>query len=751
MNSGFKSALLIGSAIASIASSGAAWASDDQPVTDGTQTKAGMGEIVVTAQKRDQRLTDTPIPVTALSADSLASNGQVRVEDYVIKVPGVSLTSSSGANAGISIRGLASGGGNPTVGILIDDVAIGSSTSYGGGGNTFIPNLNPGDLQRVEVLRGPQGTLYGASSLGGLIKFVTKDPSTSRFSGNVEAGLNGVSHGSEVGYSLSGSLNLPASDQLALSASGYSRKDPGYVDNVITGERDINESTSFGGHFATLWRPSENINIKLGLLHQDDKLDGDPTLSRLNDNEFGQRLESRATRGTFRHSKLTLGTARISADFGSAQIDSITGYLVRDDSYRANLASSTTQVYFGADGGAIAGTSRMTKFSQEIRTTVPLQSRLSLMVGAYYGHEQNDRFELWTANDARTGVEVIGATPSGVPTNLVVGADWQTTATERALFTNLTWEVTDRLELQLGGRQSWNEQDYTETDFGPSIFNDPDTYVEPLSRSKDHPFVYLMAAKFKITPDLMTYARLATGYRAGGNNSVCQFLGVPCHFKPDTTQTMEIGLKGDIVDRLLYVDMSIYNINWRDIQLNTPVLDTLGNVVGVGFGNGSKARSRGVELALQSRPLGGVLISGWVVMNDAELTADLPTNTLGSGGYGVKGDSLPFSAKWSGNLSVDLETPVTDQITGRLGGSMSYVGQRLGIFGGSSTAVRYNLPSYTSFDVHAGLEYEDWALNIYCNNLSNEPGVINRGVGSVGQFVSVIRPRTFGVSLSKTF
>lgn len=747
-------AILLGGVACVLYAPAAAYAQDatnSRNVAGASSEGEIFGEIVVTAQKREQRLADIPIPVTAVSADALASSGQVRLEDYITSVPGVSLAASNGATAEISIRGLSSGGGNPTVGILIDDVAIGAAASYAQQANDAIPNLNPKDLERVEVLRGPQGTLYGASSLGGLIKFVTKDPSTSRLSGEISAGLSTVRHGSDVGYNGSASVNLPATDKIAFVASGYFRNEPGYIDNLVTGQKDVNDTSSYGGHLASKWYATDDITIKLGLLYQNDKLNGSQSISRLNGNEYGQNLVNRDTRGTFEHNELILGTVNIGANIGAVHLDSITGYLVRNNSYGINIVSSSAQTYFGADGALNIGRSRLNKFSQEFRATVPLNDNIDLLAGAYYGQEESYLYEEWSARDAVTGEIRSGVTPSGVPTDRILIADWFLGVTERALFANLTWKATDRLEFQLGGRQSWNEQSYTETDYGPTTFNDPNTYTEPLTVTKDRPFVYLVSAKYDLTPDWMTYARLATGYRAGGVNSLCQFYLVPCQFKPDTTRTMEIGVKGDVIKQYLFVDLSVYNIDWRNIQLNTPQYDVLGNIIGVSFGNGGKARGRGVELAFQSKPVRGLVLSGSVVKSDAELRQDLLTNSLGSGGYGVKGDPLPYSAKWSGNVSAEVEVPLAGDVTGSLGGSMTYVGKRLGTFANSSVVQRFDLPAYTSFDAHAGLQYEDWKLNLYVNNISDKRGVIARQTGSYGPRVTVIRPRTVGLSLSKSF
>src|SRR5262249_18447137 len=140
----------------------------------------------------------------------------------------------------------------PTVGILVDDVPLGGATAYAGG--DLVPDIDPGDLARIEVLRGPQGTLYGAGSMGGLLKFVTKDPSFDRYSGRVEVGANQVSNGAQPGFDLRASANLPVTPAFAMRMSGYTREDAGYIDNPILNAKGINSAHSFGGRLSAIWQ-----------------------------------------------------------------------------------------------------------------------------------------------------------------------------------------------------------------------------------------------------------------------------------------------------------------------------------------------------------------------------------------------------------------------------------------------------------------------------------------------------------------
>ena len=227
------------------------------------KTTPNLEEIIVTAQKRNERLQDVPVPVTVLSADALVENDQTRLRDYFESVPG--FTVSPGPSAGnqqmLTIRGISSGAfGNPTVGVTVDDVPFGAFT------REYAPDIDPSDLARVEVLRGPQGTLYGASSMGGLLKFVTVDPSTEALTGRIEAGTNSVYNGAELGYNFRGSINVPLTDSLALRASAFTREDPGYIDNPRLGSEGVNEDRVSGGRLSLLWRFADTFSLKLSAL-----------------------------------------------------------------------------------------------------------------------------------------------------------------------------------------------------------------------------------------------------------------------------------------------------------------------------------------------------------------------------------------------------------------------------------------------------------------------------------------------------
>jgi iron complex outermembrane recepter protein len=709
------------------------------------QESGELAEIVVSAQKRLESIQEVPVPVTALSGDALVNGNQLRLQDYYTSVPGMNLSSNGRGDANLAIRGLTTGAdsGNPTVGTTVDDVPYGASSTYGAGGSNPPPDFDPSDLARVEVLRGPQGTLYGASSIGGLLKFVTVDPSTERASGRLQLGTSSVRNGDDFGYNVRGAFNLPVSDTWAIRGSAFSRRDPGYIDNPALGIEGVNQVDVRGGRFSVLWQASPSASLKLNALLQDSQADGSPDIDR---NPGLGDLEQEALRNTGGyHRRIELYSATLKAQLGSVDLTAIGGYGI--NSLLSNSMDFTpafgplTEELFGVAGTELVNEGRNSKFTQEIRLSSELGEKISWLAGAFYTDEKNRFHQQILARDPDTAA-VVGSW---------LNANWPTTYEEYAVFADVTFQVTDRLDIQLGGRESENRQTYSEVDEGPytELLGHPSPIVNPQVKTKDSSFTYLLTPRLRISPDLMVYTRLASGYRTGGPNSTCTVLGVPCHFEPDKTANYEIGVKGNIFGRLLSFDASVYYIDWKDIQLG--VSDPVS--FAVYYSNGSRAKSQGLELSMESQPRDGLTLGGWIAWGEAELTEDFP---LDSSLFGNSGDRLPNSSRLSGRLSLEQEWPITGNVSAIVGGAVSYVGSREGNFAavssGSTRRERY--PSYAQMDLRAGVEYESWAVNVFITNVTDKRGVIDGGAGSFNfdPFAfHYIQPRTIGAQLSRTF
>ena len=252
----------------------------------------------------------------------------------------------------------------------------------------------------------------------------------------------------------------------------------------------------------------------------------------------------------------------------------------------------------------------------------------------------------------------------------------------------------------------------------------------------------------ELSPDLMVYSRIASGYRPGGPNPDAVAFGLPLSYKPDKTTNYEIGVKGDTLAHSLTFDASLYYIDWKDIQLSYVDPNN-----GFGFNaNGSRAKSQGLELSSQLKPLAGLTLGAWVAWNHAVLTEPFPP---GSAVYGVPGDRLPFSPAFPGNLSVDEEFPITGGLAGFVGGSLSYVGDRIGNFTAPPPAVppRQDYPTYARTDLRVGTKFDSWTVSLYVNNLTDKRGILFGGLGTVPNpaAFTYIQPRTVGLLAAAKF
>ncbi|MBU2032341.1 MAG: TonB-dependent receptor plug domain-containing protein, partial [Alphaproteobacteria bacterium] len=231
---------------------------------DGDAAEPIGNEIVVTAQKRDERVQDVPISISVVSGERMQQSGGSQLTDYAAYVPGLQVDNAgSPGRSTLSLRGVAPIGPGATVGIYLDDAPIGSSGIYNRS-QTFTLDLLPYDIERLEVLRGPQGTLYGASSIGGLLKYVTVEPDLQELQVHATGEAFTIAHGDDIGWGASARVSVPLiADELAISGS-YSRRDtPGYIDNILTGEEDVNDAVQQGGRAALLWEPASPLSVRL--------------------------------------------------------------------------------------------------------------------------------------------------------------------------------------------------------------------------------------------------------------------------------------------------------------------------------------------------------------------------------------------------------------------------------------------------------------------------------------------------------
>ncbi|OQW59812.1 MAG: hypothetical protein A4S17_02680 [Proteobacteria bacterium HN_bin10] len=698
-------------------------------------------EIVVTAERREMRLQDVPASVSVIDPQALSSQGLNQLQDIASRTPGLEVSSLGGAGRQqITLRGITTGNDiSPTVAIYLDDVPYGSSVPTGGSAQLAL-ELGSFDLDRIEVLRGPQGTLYGAGAFGGLLKYVLEAPRLNEASGRLQAEGAQIDEGGTL-FGVRAAANLPlVEDVFALRFTGAFNQSPGYVDNVVSGEEDVDSSDTSVARVSLLTQVSDRLTLRASVFGQDIDRDGsslvdynrvtgqpnsgDLTQARLLDEPFSQqyRLYSAGA-------DLDLGFATASGTIGRQTIDT---QFFTDASplYVPFLGGLLASLGSPVDAIGVPGFYETEKTTAEFRLVSPEDQGIAWIAGLFFADEGNTNFQ-----------QLVGFN-GGVQQAIDIGtfqldADFQ----EVAVYGNATLRLSPSFDVTAGLRFSDYEQTYTQ--FGSGLL----AASNPGSTASDNAATYLATARYRPSDDTMFYLRAASGFRPGGPNLIAldPITGDPVGdptYDSDSLWNYEAGVKTQLSPEF-DIEAAIFQVDWQDIQL-------LRSVSGVTqLTNGGGAQTKGVELTARYRPTEALTFSGVATYQDARLTDAVPE--LGA----AEDERLPHVPRFSAVLSVDHASAIGNGIELRAGASVRYVGERFASFDGSATAPQYQLPSYTTVDLRIGLGFAEWDLSLYGRNVTDERAQLSADMtlaaaGGPAR-VAVAQPRTFGIVASRAF
>ena len=762
--------------LAVIVSAGQVAQADEASATD--SSASALQEVVVTAQKREEKLHDVPMGVTAITTDELQRQQLVSLDDLQSKVPGLSLTDIQPGQTRITLRGQNAGGVGSTVTTYIDDTPFGSSTALANG-FYLTGDFDTFDLQRVEVLRGPQGTLYGAGSEGGLLKYVTNAPDPTKFAAAAQVGGEDVAHGGS-GGSGKGMINLPLGDSAAFRLSGYYTKMPGYIDDPSLGKSDLNDGYRSGIHASVLWRATDNFSVKLNAFGQDLHTNGSagidvvgaagtpqtppPNQLQLTNGDYQQQRFTNEP-STFKY-RIYSGTLDWNVGFGN--LTSITSYGTTDQN--AQIDATSVPQYLGIPAAgtygdlatsliplippplpsgatATAGVREIAdvnikKFTQEVRLASSTGQALEWQVGAFYTHESSN------LDQTLPTFFIPGQADTGLPSleNLSLAATYK----EWAGFAQVTYHFNPQFDLALGGRWSENKQsaDQFQNGYLYTLLGLPPATKS--GDSSDTDFTYSIAPRWHISQDTMVYGRVATGYRPGGPNVLPPINppGIETSYQSDSTVNYELGTRTDLLDKRLSIDVAAFLVDWKKIQLFEFVQNTGINA------NGGTARSKGVELTTALTPLTGLTFT----LTGAYVDAYLTSQATAAGGN--EGDPLPYAPKWSSSLDGAYTWRVSD-FNLFTGATWSYFGSRFSDFssvilptGTILAAPRPELPSYNTVNLRAGLESGRWTFELYGKNVGDTRGITyynNSFSPNFGGYIGYLQPRTIGALVTARF
>ena len=710
-----------------------------------------METIIVTSQKREQTTIDVPQSITVVSGETLEQQHAVSFSDYLKLVPGLQLVQSTPGAGRLVLRGINTGGVASTVAVYLDETPFGSSSGLVNGA-VLAGDFDTFDVARVEVLRGPQGSLYGASALGGVLKFVTNAPETGRFLVRARAGAASTD-GGRISSLTNVLLNTPISDTLAFRVSGSYRKYGGFIDSIGTSgsdqQNDINDSRNYGGRASLLFAPNKDFSIRLSAMLQNFETNA-PGIVESDPNTLAT-LYGRPTLSQFvppqRDVNYRVYNGTANWGLGFANLTSSTSYstqkqTIRDD-LTVNLSPLIASVFKTPNELYLGQNTDSKKFTQEVRLTSSQPGFIDWLVGGYYTKEDGLILQKFIAVAPNTLTPI-----TTLP--LLALANLSSKYKENAAFGNATVHMNDRVDVDVGGRYSRNNQDAVQASDGALAGGK----TENKATSTENVFTYSVAPKLKFGKEAAIYARVAKGFRPGGPNVLPPSApaGTPATYKSDTVLSYEIGAKTQTRDGVFAFDVAAFHIDWKDIQLLAVV-----NGFGVNT-NGVSATSDGVEFSATLRPVRGLSIG----VNGAYSNARLEGSTSPLVG-GVKGDKLPFSPKYSLGVNSDYRWKVGDTTSAYVGGSLRHLSEQSGAFDATFRTANGRqrlLPSYNVLDIRAGLEFTKFSIEAYAKNLNNSDGKTSTsGVKANGFNIypngaittGVITPRTIGLTLTVEF
>ncbi|WP_407352173.1 TonB-dependent receptor [Luteimonas sp. R10] len=692
-----------------------------------------LDTVTVTALHREKPLQEVPVAISVLEADAIRAKGAQDFRDYLTTVPGVNFTQGNLGGMRVTIRGISDGVGatNPLAGIYIDETPV--SETFGA---TFDPDIY--DVDRVEVLKGPQGTLYGSGSMGGTVRVIGRQPQLDWVEGSVSATVSDVSHGG-TGGRVDGVVNVPLVDNLmALRVSAGYREDAGWIDDVVRGEKDGNTIEKRNLRAQLLLQPAEETSITTGFMYQKEDL-GFPWHD---DFAYGDYQTGRVFR-PWGAADSRLLSLTVRQDWDRMALVSATNYLTNDSistlDSTASLSgpiSAMTGVTMGDDEGVgVRSDSHLAQFTQEVRLSSSGANRVDWLLGGFYSNAETDFNQVFDFSQAPS-VEAVASGASFYTSN----QKYETR--QLAAFGELTLNATERLSLTAGLRAfDVNQRNLTHSD---GIFNGGESLVNQEADNSSSTAKFMVA--YQADRDHLLFAQAVQGYRNGGPTgnvplAACGdalaeagYDSVPNAYGPDRLWNYEVGSKNTLMDGRLRLNGSVFYLDWSEIQ------STISLACGFSFvTNAGRARSKGAELDVSLMPLAGLALGASASYVDARITEVAP------GVVAAEDDPLPLSSKWSWNAHVQYERDLSRGLNGFVRAEVNHVGDRWSGF--RAAANSRLMDDYTLVSARVGVRRDNWSVALFATNLTDERYAINHGTN----YEVMGRPRTVGVTVSTEF
>jgi outer membrane receptor protein involved in Fe transport len=742
--------------------------------------KGAIEQVVVTAERHKSTVQNTPISITALSGAQLKARGITTVEEVVREVPGLSVRSAGPGQTEYEARGLAStGGAAPTVGFYLNDVPMSPPAAAQTGKVVIDPDLY--DIARIEVLRGPQGTLYGSGSMGGTVRVVTNQPKLGAYEGSVDASASGTAGGGPNG-SFNGMINLPITDKLSLRIVGTEQDRSGWIDRIVldpfpadtkvrgnvldapvqSEKKNVNWELLTGVRASLLYQPNANTSITAMALYQQIRMGGYDEYDLPPGDSHLAHYEAFPVSEPF-VDEVRVFSLTANQNLGFATLTSDTAYWERNEkqtqdateniAYSLALPSLVSLPYSEFDDTR--------QFSEEIRLASPeAENRFRWVAGAFY----DDLRSLWIEYSANPSPVIQALSPPGTnPAGLVFESYNPYEIRQLSFFGDASVNVTDTIKLAAGVRWNRYENSLERYEWGAAA---APQFERPAAGSKVKSAANAVTPRFNISwmpdKDFTAYATVSQGYRPGGlNQSVPAYCGgAPAAYASDSVWNYEVGEKARLFDGRLTINGDFYYDEWSSIQ--QLLLLNCGYEYYDNAGNG---RTFGPELEVTANLTPEWTISASGAYTDAEITSPvalLASNIIANPSPGV---TPPCSSvtnctipilnvpKYTASVSLVYSRPVFDkyEFTARI--TNNYVGPVVD----ESYYPIINLAPYDLINVRASLSTSKWTATVFINNLTNRHAEITANNTSfqfnVPAYVRIAtnQPLTAGIDLSYKF
>jgi len=746
-----------------------AWAQNSAPATASADadSQTEVADIIVTATKRgDEALRNVPIAIQALTGDTLTKSGATQFSDYATRVPSLSFQDLGPGDKKYIIRGINSTGA-ATVGAYYDEAVISADNRNDGGGRNTDIRLY--DIERIEVLKGPQGTLYGASSESGTIRIITKKPDMLNFGGYI-AGELSATHKGGTNYNINGALNLPiVEDRLAARVVGWYVDDSGFIDQTRVPSgllKNVNNDRTSGGRATLRYTPTENFALTASATIQDTHSNGSSRYTPPGTLSFstvgfpavpgGDLINTDLTRSPL-DDKVKIYSLTGEYDFGSGSLVATTNYF--DRRMRFTFDSSPILFFFGVPipGITIQPQSRRI-WSNELRYASKFDGPFNFVLGGFYSHEKSDfDVEVVRSNDlgeprgpfTRLNSDDALSNPNG---NTFFGRFDNNRLSQYAVFGEATFAFTPELKATVGARYFHNKLNSTQETTHPFGGFGPNPPGVLQNSANDHKTTFKGNLSWKPNESVLVYATAAQGFRTGGlNQADLPFAsGIPRSYDSDSLWNYELGTKLTLADKRLRIDAAVYHIDWSNIQVRA--VDSTGAFPFTT--NAGGASVDGVEADINAVIARGVTLAAGGSYQNAKLTSDQPGPTPRPGNLGLDGDRIPNVPRFGGSVNLDVDRPLSGTFNYLIHADVSYHGSSHTTLAANTTRDPFDvrLQSYTLVNLRLGIKNDLWTAAVFARNLFDKRAQVDAISSSQDPLALItVRPQTFGVSLSRKF